>query len=302
LKKLEVYGLEIKDEIKKGTDLAKLIIDESRKQGCELKNGDIVVVTSKVVSKAAGKMYNLRDVRPSKKAKLLSKFFKGEDPRVMELIMRSGEIEYVIPIKELLGSFMEFFEKYSANKGQIRAVLGEVPFFFMTKRGGLILTDAGLDFSNSPKDHCTLPPEDPDKEALNIRMRIKELSGIDVAVVISDTEWKMDKLGSMDVAIGCSGITPISKKFAGRDRYGKPKFGGLDCIADLLAATANLLMGQTDESIPVVIIRGLKYERSDVGIKELAYQGDLLKKAIKLVIWETIKLKILLNLASLFDL
>ena len=87
-------------------------------------------------------------------------------------------------------------------------------------------------------------------------------------MVISDTESNTSgKLGTIDVAVGASGIKPVTPHFASKEIYGRPKFGGIDITADEVASTAALLMGQVNEEIPAVIIRGLKYERSNEGVK-----------------------------------
>ena len=89
-----------------------------------------------------------------------------------------------------------------------------------------------LDFSNSPPGYCTLPPKNSDESARRIRKGVRRLTGKNVAVIITDTEWKLDKFGTVDIALGCSGIQPISKKFGSKDLYEKPKFGGVDDLSE----------------------------------------------------------------------
>ena len=146
--------------------------------------------------------------------------------------------------------------------------------------------------------HCTLIA-DPDESAKRIRKSIRALRGKDVAVVISDTEWKLDKFGTIDIAIGCSGIQPISRNFGGKDLYGKPKFGGVDDITDLVAAAANLSFGQTDESIQIAIIRGLRYEKSEEGVKDVIYLREAVRKALGMIIWESIKFNVVSKILRL---
>lgn len=187
------------------------------------------------------------------------------------------------------------FKDYAADERALD-VIEKDPYIFMARVKGLLLTDAGLDFSNSPEGYCTLPPKNPDGSARRIRNGVRRITGKDVAVIITDTEWKLDKFGSMDIAIGSSGIQPISRNFGAKDLYGKPKFGGVDDFTDLLSASANLLFGQTDEAMPVVIIRGFKYEKSEKGIAEVVYPEKVLRKTLLLLAWENIKFKIISKL------
>ena len=143
---------------------------------------------------------------------------------------------------------------------------------------GRVAADAGIDMSNAPNDILTYPPYDSDMEAAEIRKTIKEKRGVDVAVIISDTEINLFRYGSVDIAIGCSGIDPVKRGFASVDRYGKRKFGGVDLVADQVASAAALLMGQVSEGIPVVVVRGLNYNRSKDGIKHVIIERRLVKK------------------------
>jgi len=141
-----------------------------------------------------------------------------------------------------------------------------------------------------------LIPKDPDESARRIRGDIRKLTGKETAVVITDTEWKLDKFGTVDIAIGCSGIQPISRNFGGKDLYGKPKFGGVDDLTDLVSASANLLFGQTDEATPIAIIRGLKYEKSEEGVIDVIYPREIFEKALRMLTWENIKFKLISKL------
>ncbi len=293
--KIELYGLKINEEITSGTDLAELIVEEARRQIGGIEDGDVIVITSKVVSKAEGRMARLDDVIPSMRARALSRIY-GKDARLIELILREGDVIYVIPIYKLARRYGHLYREYAFDRGKALEVVSRDPCIFMTSVRGYVLTDAGIDFSNAPEGFCTMLPRDPDESARRIREGIRRLTGKDVAVVIADTEWKFDKFGSIDVAVGSSGILPVARRFGAPDRFGRPKFGGVDNIVDLLSAAAALLFGQTDESVPVVVVRGLKYERSEKGVRDVLYPVNILRKAIKLMIWEYVKFKILIFL------
>lgn len=273
--KVEIIGLKIEDEIKPGCDLVEVLLKAAEKVKVEISDGDIIAITSKIVSKAEGKFYKLSDVKPSKRALILSRIY-GKDPREIELILRNSDrIAFIIPIKKLVKRYGYLFREYASDPKVAIKLIESDPYIFMTYVRGMILTDAGLDFSNSPEGYCTLSPADPDVSADRIRRRIKEWTGKEVGVVIVDTEWKIDRFGSVDVAIGSSGIEVVTKKFGSVDLYGKPKFGGVDIIPDLVAASANLLFGQTDEAVPIVIIKGIKFKKSEKGIKDIVYGGNV---------------------------
>ncbi|HAZ32156.1 MAG TPA: hypothetical protein DCY61_05645 [Dehalococcoidia bacterium] len=128
-------------------------------------------------------------------------------------------------------------------------------------KAGRIQNLAGIDTSNHPGYLASLPPSDPDQSAQELRSAIKKLTGKEVAVLIADTQ--IVPFGTMDLAIGCAGIATVTKRFGKQDRFGKPKFGGMDITAYELTAAASLLFGQADEGIPVVIVRGFDYEVSE---------------------------------------
>ncbi|RLG59247.1 hypothetical protein DRN86_04520, partial [Candidatus Geothermarchaeota archaeon] len=269
--------------------------------GLDIEDGDIIVITSKILSVALGRLYDLNSVKPSFLARLLSRFFK-EDARVIELILREGEPIGVIPVLKI-ERLLHLFERYSVSNEQRRKALARAPYLFLVKTKYLILTDAGLDFSNVPPGYCTLPPKDPDEVAKEIMLEIQRRTGRKVAVIITDTEFEISRFGSRDIAIGCVGITPVSKKFGAPDLYKKPKFGGVDLIADAIASMAGLLFGQTAESTPVVIIKGLNIPRSHEGIKDVSYlriNRAMIRVILFLILLETLKLKLLLSLARLF--
>ena len=152
----------------------------------------------------------------------------------------------------------------------------------LTLVGGSIYTDAGVDFSNVPPGYAVLPPENPNKSAKRIRESIKMISGKDVAVLISDTEVFVG--GSIEVCRGYAGICPVKRRFGEEDIYGRAKYGGCEALAHEICCAASLLMGQAGEGIPVVVIRGMNYEKS------CSVPEPDLEKAIKILLRENVKL------------
>ncbi|GAB6148716.1 coenzyme F420-0:L-glutamate ligase [Stetteria hydrogenophila] len=266
--RLEVIGL-VLPEIRPGDDLARLIVEAASGQGVGVRDGDVIVVTSKALLKARGLMYRLSDVKPSLAARLIARL-TGKDPREVELILSaSRDILAVLPLKRLGGRVLP---RLTRDPGEAARLLERIPsMLVVVTRQGLIALDGGVDYSNLPPGHAIADTVDFDAEAERLRFRIEELTGKRVAVVVSDTEANTSgKLGTVDVAVGSSGIKPVTPHFASRDIYGNPKFGGVDIVVDELASAAALLMGQTSERVPVVIVRGLRYERSSEGVKDYA--------------------------------
>ena len=261
--KVEMFGLCL-PEVKPGDDLAGIIVEAAVREAGGIMEGDIIVVTSKVVSKAYGFLINIDEVKPGGRAMEIAEK-TGMDPKMVQAVLdNSDEILFAVPFRRLVEKGIIEIERVACDKKHAYEAISRVPCLLIVRRGGQIYSDAGLDCSNHPEGTASIPPPDPDEYARKIRRKIKELTGKEVPVIISDTEGA-PFVGSLDLARGSSGIEVISKKFGAADRYGKPKFGGVDHIANELACASALLMGQTDEGIPTVIIRGLKYNRSEEG-------------------------------------
>ncbi|RLE56612.1 MAG: F420-0--gamma-glutamyl ligase [Thermoprotei archaeon] len=300
VRKLEVFGIPL-PEITPGTDLARTIVESANRLGIGIRDGDVIVVTSKVVSKAMGLLVKISDVRPSTKARIIARIL-GKPAWEVELILRNS--------KRILGAFpahmllkhSTILNYISRDRDRALKVIESDRYLMIVDVGYRVATDAGIDTSNVPSGYVCLPPSDPDRVARGIRDRIRELTGCDVAVILSDTEGSVLRVGSLDIAIGASGIVPVTAKFGESDRFGKSKYGGVDLIADELCATAALLMGQTGESIPVVLIRGLNYERSNLELGRFRVPRGLLLKALMLGILISVVIRFLLAIFSVVDL
>ncbi|MEM0172817.1 MAG: coenzyme F420-0:L-glutamate ligase, partial [Thermoproteota archaeon] len=289
--KLEIYGLKL-PEIKIGDNLPKLIVESALEQHIEIKDNDIVVVTSKAISKSKGYIIEPQE-KTSKKIEKIAKVL-GKPSKEVELILKlSSKVVAVIPVYEILkGSKFPFhFTEYPEDA--IHLLESDKSFLLVQMQDGRIASDAGIDTSNVPFEKYVFTPPNPDEEAMEIAKKIREITGKEVAVVITDTELNITKFGSIDVAIGSYGIEPIKKKFASKDRFGKPKYGGVDIVVDEIAATSALLMGQTSEGIPAVIIRGLSYEKTEEGLSRSYIPREILQKGIFLSLLYTVKYKLL---------
>ena len=228
--------------IKEGDDLAKIISDR-----IELQEDDILVICETVVSKSQGRIVNLSKIKPSSKAIEYSKK-TGKDPRLVQLILDES--------KEVLK-------------------VGDSVIVVETKDGN-ICASAGIDVSNVCGDESIvgLLPKDPDKEAEKIRLELKKLTGKDVVVIISDTQGRPFRSGAIGVAIGVSGMNPLWKRAGEKDLYGYELKSSIIATADEASSAASLLMGQADEGIPVVIIRGARYQKGKGSSKELLREKE----------------------------
>ncbi|MGZ4307868.1 MAG: coenzyme F420-0:L-glutamate ligase [Gaiellaceae bacterium] len=221
---LPVEGL---PEIREGDDLAELIAARAK-----LEDGDVLVVAQKAVSKAEGRVVRLADVEPSDEARRLA---GEEDPRRLEVILRESK----------------------------RVVRTRPPLVIAETRHGFVCASAGVDSSNAPgPETVVLLPEDPDASAARLRARLRELSGAEVGVIVSDSFGRPWRQGTTDVAIGLAGIRPLLDLKGVRDPTGYELHATVIAVADELAAAAELVLGKTS-GIPAALIRG--YEASGEG-------------------------------------
>ncbi len=271
--KLELFGVKLPD-VKPGDDVGKLICDSFK-----LEDGDIVVVTSKVISKAEGRIVRIDEIEPSKYAVEIARKV-GKPPELVELILRSSRIVGVIPVFELLRRGIFDARMLSPNVDAAIDTLEKDRGLLVTLVGSSIYSDAGIDLSNVPPGYAALPPANPDESARRIRESIRRHSGKNVAVLISDTEIFVG--GSIEVCRGKAGICLVRRKFGEADLYGRPKWGGCEALAHEICCAASLLMGQGGEGVPVVVLRGLEYEDCEVG-------GVDIERALKVVIVENLK-------------
>jgi len=235
LNKVEVFPVTGLPIVKEGDDLALLIYQAAEKQGTPIQNGDIIVVTHVVVSRAEGNVVDLETVTPSEFAKTVAKT-TGKDPRLVEVILRE-------------------------SRSIIRMSNGKL---ITETKQGLVCANSGIDQSNVPGNTVVaLLPEDSDNSARTIRQNVLKLSGKDVAVIVSDTHGRPLRQGEINIALGISGFEPLRDRRGEKDLFGYTIRIKRTAIADELASAAELVIGQTNEGIPVAIIRGYPYPKSE---------------------------------------
>lgn len=301
-----MLGLESVPEIKENDDLAEIIIKCSDDEIDGIQEKDVIVLTSKIVSKALGRARKLSEVKPGKKVLAISKK-TGKDAQWLQMIFDEGhQILAILPLKGLIERHI--FNASEDNRCAEELIEHEQAVCITKGKDGKIHTcDAGIDGSNLPGDIVCLLPEDPNKTATDIRKKIQTLTRKKVAVIFADTE--MIPFGTMDLALASAGIAPCSKMFGKIDNFGKPKFGGMDLVANELTCACALVFGQVNAGIPVAIIRGYDYEESETENIANAFipdmDGNAAAKAVKAAIRATahacpLKQRILLKIASWF--
>lgn len=295
-KRVEFIGVEGIPEIKPGDDLAQVISEALRRQGLSLEANDVLAVSAKIVSKAEDRVRPLDEFPPSRRARVLGRI-TGKDPREVEMILRASKrVMGEIPVRfgyRLLGRADGGDGARAAGagaratmlEGVTQELVDRVPSLLIVEMAnGVVSTDAGIDGSNVKGGLCFLPA-DPDASARQLRDELEQAWGCPVAVVLSDTEIRPNRWGTADVAVGIAGIQPVRRQFGQPDRNGRPKFGGVDALADLVTAGANLIMGQTSWGTPVVVVRGLEYERSNEGSAAMAIPSEVIWGGITYNIW-----------------
>lgn len=284
---VELVGLPL-PEIHPGEDLASFLVESAISVCGGLRPGDLLVVSSKVISKALGLIVPLAEVQPSPEAKRLATK-TGLDPRFLEVVLKNSEgIVCVIPLRALAEEGILDVAKLTTEPEKGKALLEQFPYDIFVIRRGQIYSSAGVDASNLPPNHVSFLPLDLDMAARDLREKIYKLTGFLIPVVISDTEYTLG-LGSQEVARGSYGLKPVAGKFGQPDRFGRPKFGGADLIVHELASAAALLMGQTSEGIPAVLVRGFKYEAAEEGMGEYWLGEAKLGRIVRLILRESIK-------------
>ncbi|HEY6151463.1 MAG TPA: coenzyme F420-0:L-glutamate ligase [Gaiellaceae bacterium] len=209
-------------EIREGDDLAALIAERA-----ELRDGDVLVVAQKAVSKAEGRVVRLADVEPSDEARSLA---GSEDPRRLEVILREAT----------------------------RLVRTRPPLVIAETRHGFVCASAGVDSSNAPEaGTVVLLPEDPDASAARLRDHLRDRTGADVGVIVSDSFGRPWRQGTTDVAIGLAGIRPLLDLKGERDSAGYELHATVIAVADELAGAAELVFGKT-AGVPAAVIRGVE--------------------------------------------
>jgi coenzyme F420-0:L-glutamate ligase/coenzyme F420-1:gamma-L-glutamate ligase len=231
--KLSFVGVEGIPMIEPGDDLVEIICNAIEASGESLAQADVLVIAQKIISKAEDRYLDLSTVEPTEEAIKLGQEVDKDPRKVQAILNESNEVvrkrEGVLIVEQKLG---------------------------------FVQANAGIDQSNIPHEGdeedliCLLLPEDPDASARALREGIRERLGIEVGVIINDSLGRAWRNGTLGLAIGVAGFTALESFIGGHDIYGRELVVTQVAAADEMAAGASLVMGQTTEKTPVVIVRG----------------------------------------------
>ncbi len=241
LKKIEIIPIYINININPKLNLLDILLESIKNNNQIIKNGDIIVIAQKIISKNEGRSIYLNNIIPSSRSIELGKKI-NKDPRIVELILQES--------RKIVRVFNNIIITETLH--------------------GFICANAGIDQSNvsKNKNQVLLLPKDPDKSADSIRKEIYEKTRKTIAVLISDTFGRPFRIGQTNVAIGIAGINPLKNYIGKRDMFGKIMKVTEIAIVDEIAGAAELVMGKS-EGIPVAIVRNAIYSKHHSSIKKI---------------------------------
>ena len=242
-----LLGIEGLPEFRAGDDVGALLVEACAQQDTPLAAGDVLVVTQKIVSKAEGRVVDLRTVTPSALAVDFAQRWE-KDARAVEVCLAEA----------------------------VRVVRMESGILITETRHGFVCANSGVDASNvgtGSQDYVVLLPEDPDASARRVRDRVRELAGVEVAVIVSDTFGRPWREGAGNVAIGVSGIEPLWDYRGERDSDGRELRSTMIAVVDEIAAASELVTNKLTR-VPAAIVRGYPYRPGEGGIAPVIRERD----------------------------
>ncbi len=228
--RIEIWPIHGIRNLQEGDIVGDLIADAIEAQNMNISESDVLVVSHKVVSKAEGRIYRISEIVPSLRALEISQS-TGIGPEKVELALRLSE-----------------------------EVIRDSPVLITRTMQGIVTDYSGVDSSNAPEGCLVALPEDPDRSAREIHEQLLERLQIRLSVIVCDTQGRPWRRGAVNIAIGVAGMDPFTRNAGKTDLYGRTLKSSLVCIADELAAAAELFMGQADEAVPAVLISGVLTE------------------------------------------
>ena len=233
---IQIIPIKFKEDIQPGDDISALILASCKRS---IDDGDVLVLSQKIISKQEGRVVNLNSVIPSELSVGIASAYE-KDPKLVEVIL-------------------------SESKRIVRMEHGVI---IVQTNHNFICANAGIDESNVEKGFATLLPVDPDRSAKKIRDSILQITGKNTAVIISDTFGRPFRLGQTDHAIGIAGIESI-KNYEGKpDTFGKIMRVTAIAIVDELCAASELVMGKTEKS-PAALIKNYNFESKNDSISSI---------------------------------
>lgn len=242
---VELIPIKVKP-MKDRFDLFHTIVQQINENGQRLSDGDILAVSSKFVSISQGSIVALDRIKPSEKALRIAEEL-SMDPRLAELVIRESDF-----------------------------IFSGVPGFILAVREGVIAPNAGIDRSNVQQGYAILHPREPFREAETLRRKFLAHLGKKVGVVITDSRLMPTRMGTIGIAVAAAGFEPVEDLRGRKDLFGNTLRVTLKATADSIATAANMIMGESDDLIPVVIARNLVVRMSDkiLSWRDLAIPHD----------------------------
>lgn len=237
---IRIIAVKVAGDVRAGSRLSDIILHALYTNHIDLANGDIIVIAQKIVSKAEGRIVDLGSVRPSRRALRLAEHLH-KDPRIVEIILQ---------------------ESNEVVKMQNGIIITET-------RHGFVCANSGVDQSNLVDGNsAVLLPKDPDASARKLRAAIKNKTGKDVAVIITDTFGRPFREGQVNITVGIAGMNPIKSYIGKKDMFGRKLHVTEIAVADEVASAAELVMNKID-GVPVAVVRGLKFKKYGASAKDL---------------------------------
>ncbi len=227
--------------IQKNDNLIEILIYSMNEQKIKLKDEDILVISSKVVALSEGRIVNYKTVKPSEKALTLAKEYDLE-PGFAELVLQEAD-----------------------------KVFGGVKRAILTMKNNIFIANAGIDHSNAPENYAILWPKDPSLSADNIRKEFKKKLNVNIGVIISDSHCVPLRTGTTGFALATSGFDAVIDERGKSDIFGNKMRITRRAVADGLAAAAVVIMGETKEKIPAVLIRDTPIKLTNQPSKSSTY-------------------------------
>lgn len=244
MSQIMLYSLRNIPLVQKGDNIAQFILNSALQDGVIISEGDLIVIAQKIISKAEGAIVKLSEVVVLAEAQKLADQ-TGRDPRLCQL--------------------------YLDEASEVIAVKGRM--VITRHKLGYVGSSSGIDRSNiapHSEEVVVLLPKNPDASAAYVRAEIKRITGKVVGVIINDSCGRDYRDGSVGMAIGIAGIKAlrIDEKV---DLFGNPSKSRI-AVVDEVAAAGSLLMGQANEGVPAVVVKGVTYTASeDAVIKEFIH-------------------------------
>ena len=221
---MQLFGIHTK-LIKSKDNLLNIILEALGKQELEIEDGDVLAIPSKALATVQNQQKKLDSTRPSEKAKKLAREH-DLDPSFVEIVLQEADEIY-----------------------------GGVPKALLTLKDHILTANAGVDHKNSPEGYVTLWPKNPFKKAEDIRQEIFKVTGKHIGVLIVDSRVTPLRMGTTGFALAVAGFEPVRDCRNDKDLYGRVVSITRHAIADDLASAAHLIMGETNEQVPAVLIK-----------------------------------------------